>query len=566
MFLSAVKSPRQYGVTVSRFLGLDVRKRCESGAFVRMKNLCGDACPALMTRRPRGVVTTLTSGGGLVVKDALCWVDGTKLYINGLETGLILSRGKKQLISMGAYLIVWPDKVYINTADVSQYGSLENRVTLTGEAETCLCDQQGEEYHDYATGSAPLEPARGTTWLDEAHVLHRWDGSLWQEVVSYVKVEATGIGVGFHVGDGVNVQGMAALEGQYLIKCCADNALVLSGNWNTLGTEQTTLSVERKVPDMDFVVECNNRLWGCKYGMVGGRAVNEIYASALGDFCNFHTYAGLSTDAYAAQRGSDGPFTGAISFLGNPLFFKENGLEKVYVSATGAHQIVYTPCPGVAAGSGDSLQVVDSSLYYLGAGGIYRYDGAMPVKVSDALGEEKFRDGVAGGKEGKYYLSAINGADEPVLLSYHTALRRWYQEDDLRAAAFAASEGELYCLDEDGTIWAMGGSEGTTESGKISWSADTGDWGLDDPAHKYLTRLDLRCQAEKGAVVTVFVSYDGGRRYHREGQLRGTGGVVPQRLTVHPRRAPQIRLRFQGQGACTIFSLRAVYDKGSDVV
>lgn len=67
-------------------------------------------------------------------------------------------------------------------------------------------------------------------------------------------------------------------------------------------------------------------------------------------------------------------------------------------------------------------------------------------------------------------------------------------------------------------------------------------------------------------MVTVFVSYDGGRHYHREGQLRGTGGITPQRLTIRPRRAPQIRLRFQGKGECTIFSLRAVYDKGSDVV
>ena len=30
---------------------------------------------------------------------------------------------------------------------------------------------------------------------------------------------------------------------------------------------------------MDYVVQSGNRLWGCKYGMADGRAVNEIYAS-----------------------------------------------------------------------------------------------------------------------------------------------------------------------------------------------------------------------------------------------------------------------------------------------
>ena len=40
-----------------------------------------------------------------------------------------------------------------------------------------------------------------------------------------------------------------------------------------------------------------------------GEAVNEIYASKLGDFRNWRCFEGLSTDSYAAARGSDGAFT-----------------------------------------------------------------------------------------------------------------------------------------------------------------------------------------------------------------------------------------------------------------
>ena len=63
-----------------------------------------------------------------------------------------------------------------------------------------------------------------------------------------------------------------------------------------------------------------------------------------------------STDSYAATRGSDGPFTGAADYLGSPLFFKEDCIERVYPSAAGAHQIVTVRCPGVRKGSGRSLQ------------------------------------------------------------------------------------------------------------------------------------------------------------------------------------------------------------------
>ena len=39
---------------------------------------------------------------------------------------------------------------------------------------------------------------------------------------------------------------------------------------------------------------------------------------------------GLSTDSYYGNLGTDGKFTGAITHMGYPLFFKENCLHKVY--------------------------------------------------------------------------------------------------------------------------------------------------------------------------------------------------------------------------------------------
>lgn len=114
-----------------------------------------------------------------------------------------------------------------------------------------------------------------------------------------------------------------------------------------------------------------------------------------GDFKNWNCYAGRSTDSYAATRGSDGPFTGAADYLGSPLFFKEDCVERVYPSAAGAHQIVTVRCPGVRKGSGRSLQTVEGVLYYHGCGGVYAFDGSMPQRVSQALGEDEYHGAVA---------------------------------------------------------------------------------------------------------------------------------------------------------------------------
>lgn len=92
----------------------------------------------------------------------------------------------------------------------------------------------------------------------------------------------------------------------------------------------------RTAPDMDFVCQCGNRLWGCRYGNDGEKNINELYCCALGDFKNWNQYLGLSTDSWRASVGSDGVWTGAVNYLGSPVFFKENCIHRISVSSSGA--------------------------------------------------------------------------------------------------------------------------------------------------------------------------------------------------------------------------------------
>ena len=139
MFLSQLPVPAQQRVTVSKFLGYDARPRTPLGAFAKMENLSGCAYPTLSVREKRKAVMALDRPNGLAAKDCLIWVDGRTLYINGAAIDLTLTDGEKQLVSMGAYLLIWPDKMYINTQDLSDKGSMENTSQTTGTVTFSLC-------------------------------------------------------------------------------------------------------------------------------------------------------------------------------------------------------------------------------------------------------------------------------------------------------------------------------------------------------------------------------------------------------------------------------------------
>ncbi|MFQ9052980.1 MAG: hypothetical protein ACLR5H_07245 [Oscillospiraceae bacterium] len=132
MYFPKLNAPRQSRVTVNRFPGLDRRPRGQEGSFREMENLCAQGYPTLTVRRPRGIAGSVTAPGGLTAKDGLIWVDGQPPCVNGSAAGLVLSEGKKQLVSMGAWLLIWPDKLYINTKDLTDFGSLENKRVTEG--------------------------------------------------------------------------------------------------------------------------------------------------------------------------------------------------------------------------------------------------------------------------------------------------------------------------------------------------------------------------------------------------------------------------------------------------
>lgn len=566
------------------FSGYNHNLKIGDGEFYHTQNLCADHYPMLSVRKKRGVVRLLQNPQGMLAKGALAYVENGQLYY-GEENitsylqakGLALSpEGEKTMVGMGAYLLIFPDKVYINTTDFSDCGAMEAYAQTSGHIEYTICEENGNAYPaPYQGAQQPSDPQNGDLWLDtsgSAHVLKVWSeaASQWTQIPTvYTKISAAGIGLPFEKYDGVTISGCAgspqaeALNGSRLIQEKGDDYIVVAGllDQSYIQTEGT-VTVKRSVPDMDFVTECQNRLWGCKYGLAEGKTVNEIYCCALGDFKNWSKYQGISTDSYTASVGSDGPFTGAVTFMGNPLFFKENRLHKVYVSPGGAHQIVDTAMPGVMKGSEKSLCPVGNQLFYLSRDGVCAYTGSTPTVISRKLGSVFCRDGVAGAYGSRYYISVSDGENRH-LFRADTDTGVWYREDDLEAIAFASLPGELYCLASDGRLLAMNGTKGTPES-SVAWSGETGLMGYGDADRKYVSRLNLRMILPVGSTARVEIQYDSDGIWHEAGTMtgRGTNSFL---LPLRPRRCDHFRFRISGTGDMKLYSLARLYESGSDV-
>src|SRR5699024_8904402 len=122
----------------------------------------------------------------------------------------------------------------------------------------------------------------------------------------------------------VSGTGGEELEGILLLEEATENEVVVTGLMARGKVISGQVKLDRDVPDLVLATELNNRLWGVEEGS------QELLACKLGDPTNWHVFAGVSTDSYAVNVGSDGPFTGMCSFLGYALFFKEGWIHKLY--------------------------------------------------------------------------------------------------------------------------------------------------------------------------------------------------------------------------------------------
>ena len=340
-------------------------------------------------------------------------------------------------------------------------------------------------------------------------------------------------------------------------------------------TSSTVVTVSRTVPDLDFICESGNRLWGVsnsqeneiynqdtgKYDTFSSRC---IYASALGDPTNFWIFEGLSTDAWQVAVGSEGDFT-AICRYDGVCCWKEKKLYRVAGSYPAEYYLSERDIEGVQTGSNKSIAILNEALIFKGVSGVYAYKGGTPTLLSSNFGTHRYTDAAAGSDGTKYYISMKEGTTWSLFV-YDALTGLWMREDNAEAVDFCLLGGKLLMLDSDGRVLQLDYNdwEDPTADGEdyepVSWSAVFAPFDERD-AHerkKYL-RILLRVSVSTGGSISVYVSKGG--TYNLLQTL--TPGAHMAVIPVYPNRIDELKIKLTGTAPAEVLSLAREFTVGS---
>lgn len=561
------------------FRGLNLSQGIGDGEWAWMQNMDTREYPAVARRQKRVHVATLNKPNGLCATDRLCFVDGVKFYYNGFYYGDV-EDSEKTLVPMGAKIAIFPDKKLFDTTTFS-FTDMEQKNVSSGTVRVTLAKGDGTPYGEYTEGdTAPENPENGQLWLDtsgDAPMMKTWSEAqgLWvAEATTYVLVSATGLGQGLKALDGVTVSGLeeAGLNGDWILTDAGPDYILFTGILQKTLTQTGEVRVERTCPEMDFVVEKDNRLWGCS------SADHEIYCCKLGDPTNWRAYQGVATDSYAVTVGTPGPFTGAAVSGSAVIFFKENCLHRVYGTQPSNFTVYVDNLRGVQQGCHKSAVRVNEYLYYKSVFDVCVYADSEVAGISAALGTESYKNAVAGVCGSRLYLSMEDQEGAWQLLVYDTAAGVWTREDGTHALGFASCLTETFMLRADGELYAllpgeynkdffMVGSDYTVYAQEetdeeVSWELRTGEILRELPDHKYIGKIQLYLELDPGAKAEVALRRDGGA-WEKVQELSG-GDQRRCTLPIYPRRCDRMEIRLTGVGHVRLVNWSKYVGYGSE--
>lgn len=572
---------------ISAFGGYNNSERCAENEAFDECNISSDLYPILSPREPRVIFkNNVINCRGLHVNNGLIEIkkdtsnNENALFYEGVKYGVLTGSHERQLVSMGAYVIIWPDKKMFDTKTKTLsdlYSSWSGSVSFQ------MCKMDGTTISPTVSSTAPANPSAGDYWLDTSetpNVLKVWSESqgMWNAVAtSYTKMSGTGIGSAFEKMDVVKISGVAGTYADTfntdmaIWDKTADSIIVTALISTTFS--QSGISIKREPPDMDFICEHGNRIWGCS------SANHEIYASKLGDPKNWKSYIGTAADSYAATVGSEGDFTGCAEQGGSVVFFKENYIHKLYGTYPANYQISTSPERGVQKGCHKSICLLGGLLYYKSVDGVCLYEGSYPRLISGQLGKGFYDNAVAGVFRDKYYIR-MRQDDVYKLFVYDTTRNQWHIEDiNKEYKFFVEYKRRLMMYDPEGMIIAEGrdtsidGTTYTLVSEGPTWSRTSGTIGLSDPGKKYILQILFRMSMEIGSELWIDIMYDSSGDWEEVAHVKNeyedfrtnTKSYTKMRtyeLPIVPRRCDHMKIRLRGEGMMKLFSISKAIESG----
>lgn len=508
---SLSQTTRLSNQSIIEFKGLNKNPVVEDGEFIDMKNLSSKDYPCLSPRGKREVLVNIPNASEIACfGEKLFFIADDKFYYNGEEKG-ILKAGKKSIAVMNDHVIIFPDKVYY---DSLQDSFLPMEVSLSEAAPS------------YTTDTITITTG------------------------DFIKA-------GFKVGDAVTITGNSTHpynNRSVVIQTILAKSITVGKDVLESGEKQPEAGIvtfKRAVPDMDYIIECNNRLWGCQGNKM-------IYCSQQGSHTNFNVFSGLVTDSYYVEVGSAGDFTGAMAYNNYPYFFKEGCIHKIYGFSPSQFQVITMNVQGVKRGCERSLAVTNSYMFYVARDGIMLFDSTAPTLISDKLRYVQYDEAVAGGNR-KFYYVCLRKGEEWEMICYDSDIGLWHKQDNTHALCFINYLGEVIYLDDKGDTVKID-SEASNEA--VEWEAVTGELNQYYQDKKGIVKLKLRVELEATSTLSVLISYDNGP--FKLVKTISTYEKASKYIPIQPQRCDYFKVKLKGKGDCKIYSIVKEFYQGSE--
>jgi len=489
------------------FGGLNCLTNAQASEFSDMKNISVRDYPAVTPRVKRGTKTAIADPKGFFIKNGTFWIDGTQAHFNNTTPFTVSNVLPKKIVGMGAYICIWPDKIMFNTS-----------TGVKTNLESTYNQSASITFAPLSTGSA------------------------------FTKITAAGIHNYFSAYDNVTISGCSNSDfnGTKVIQSTGTNFIVVTGALTSSFSQASGLSFKRSVPDLDFIIERDNRLWGCNSDN------HEVYSSKLGDPKNWYNYEGLSDDAFAATIASDGDFTGIAKYSSMLIFFKEHTAHVLRGDKPANYSITEKPMAGIKAGCDKSVCTINDVLYYVGPDGVYRFAGGVPENISKKV-DSTFDNAQAGTYESKLYLSAGD------LYVYDPQTSIWVKEDDEELNWPQSAEGNLYYIDGDNNLTTIAGNRDEI----IDWALESVSIDESSIDNKYISKVRIMVQLDIGSDIVVSAKFDGGD-WVQKGYVKSTAKKT-YTIPITPTRCSRWKYKLEGRGEMKLIAVSRDVEGGSDI-
>lgn len=495
------------------FRGLNYGEDWVDGELSDCKNLSSAKFPCLSQSFERIVEKTYEDGcSTLFVKDGLIEVIGRNLYHEGNEIGQLNSGARKKMAAVGNYVVIFPDKMVYNV-ETGELTKMEQRVSAQGAVFT----------------DSTLTSASG------------------------------GFGV-FKVGDGLTIEGCDEFPENnktVIVRAVTDTELTFYENTFTACTPEGSVRVSRKVPALDHICESNYRLWGT--------SGNTIYGSKYGDPFNFEVFDGLSGDSYTIEVATEGSFTGCIAYNSHICFFKQNTLHKLYGNKPSNFQLVTSQVPGVFPTCERSMCIVNDTLYYVGANGVYAYTGSVPELISGKLGSSTPVISACGASDGeRYYISGVTEIGDSIkgaLFVYDLRRDIWLKEDNIGCKDMAYFENCVRLITTDNELLVIAPGRDNSD---VEWSATFCPFHETVNERKGYSKFHMRLELDAGAWLAVEIKRDTDDKWEEVYQTHNERARTLS-IPIVPARCDSVEIRLKGKGKCLVRTFIREFFVGSDV-